>query len=140
MSPGGSCFSEIVFQGRGSRRMAPKPSNQYPLQNNDDLVPSASNNKPRSRSIASIRYETYGEVYGGYGLTNNCNLIPVIVHIYLAACTFPFFPLHVMFYSVLTCLFMCKSPDILRHSRSCFLTTPNLYVQIRELGTRRLSL
>ena len=32
---------------------------------------------------------------------------------------------------------MCKSPDILRPSRSCFLTTLNLYVQIRELGTRR---
>jgi hypothetical protein len=49
------------------------------------------------------------------------------------------FLFHVMFYPVLTCLLMCKSPDILHHSRSCFLTTPNLYVQIPELGTKRLS-
>ena len=53
--------------------------------------------------------------------------------------TFLFFPLHVVFYLVLICLFICKSPNILRHSWSCFLITLNLYVQIRELGTRRLS-
>jgi hypothetical protein len=107
----------------------------HPLQDNDDLVLSASNNKPRSRSIASIRYETYGEVYGGCGATNNCKLIPVVMYIYIA------FVLSISCY-VLSCsnvLLMCKSPDILHHSRSCFLTTPNLYVQIPELGARRLS-
>ena len=44
-----------------------------------------------------------------------------------------------LFYFITNRLFMCKSPDILRHSRSFFLTTPNLYVQIRELGTKRQS-
>jgi hypothetical protein len=59
-------FLRIVFPETRLREYGSETLN-HPLQDNDDLVLSASNNKPRPQSIASIRYETYGEVYGGCG-------------------------------------------------------------------------
>jgi hypothetical protein len=102
-------------------------------------VPSGSDNKTRSRSISK---RTMWGVRGGIwkdGTMNNLTqcLYACLTSLIIMSAIILFHA--VIFYLMTNRLFMCKSPDILRHSRSCFLTAPNLYVQIRELGTKRLS-